>query len=133
MKVIDHIGLAVRNLENAIQHYNMIHGAQVVLREELPEHGVRVAFVQLENCLLELLSPIQTSGPLHKFLDNKGEGVHHICYRVSDIEKRLNELRALGIQLIDQTPRIGSRGAKVAFIHPKSMQGILTELCQLSK
>jgi methylmalonyl-CoA/ethylmalonyl-CoA epimerase len=127
---IDHIGIAVTNLDGALQMYQSAFGMQVDLRETIASQGVEVAFLKAPNTLLELLTPTSPTSTLTKFLATKGQGLHHICFRVPDIRKSLQELKTQGFRLIDESPRPGAHKSEIAFIHPKSTAGVLIELCQ---
>ena len=130
MKTLDHVGVAVADIEAAIREYETNFGFTLELREELPDHGVRVAFLNLGNTSIELLSPLGNAGALQKFMDSHGPGLHHVCYRVEDIKLELKRLEGSGVRLIDKVPRPGARHTLVAFLHPKSLGGVLTEICQ---
>jgi methylmalonyl-CoA epimerase len=130
---IDHIGIAVSDLSSAIELYSSSTGAQVTLRESLPENGVELVFLNTGGSKIELLAPLNNTSKIAKFLEKKGPGLHHICYRVNDIVAELARLKAKGASLIDQTPRHGAGGTKIAFIDPKSFMGVLTELCEYPK
>lgn len=127
---LHHIGIAVKDLESSIAFYRKTFGFEVGLREKIESQGVELAFLKLPNTMLELLTPTSTSSKLQSFLDARGEGLHHICYQVPDIKAELTRLSALGCQLIDKQPRPGAHHSLIAFIHPKSMGGVLVELCQ---
>ncbi len=127
---IDHIGIAVKDLDQAIRLYRDQLGLKIKAVEEVDQQKVKVAFVPISETNLELLEPTDPSGPVGKFIAKKGEGIHHISFNVSDLEGKLKQLREEGIELIDQEPRNGAGGAKVAFLHPKSTGGVLIELCE---
>lgn len=127
---VDHIGIAVTNLEAAIAHYAITAGATVSLQETLVEQGVELAFLNTGGSKLELLSPLSATSTLAKFISKRGSGLHHVCYRVTNINAELARLTAAGLQLIDHTPRHGAGGTKIAFISPRSFLGVLTELCE---
>lgn len=130
MDTLDHVGIAVENLEAAISRYKTLYGFELDLREKVPTQQVEVAFLKLANTKIELLAPTSPESTLAKFLKNKGPGLHHICYEVKDIKAELAKLKAKGVELIDQTPRPGAHKTLIAFLHPKSTSGVLTELCQ---
>jgi methylmalonyl-CoA/ethylmalonyl-CoA epimerase len=130
---VDHIGIAVANLSQAIELYATTAGATVTLRETLESQGVELAFLNTGGCKLELLAALRADTPLGKFLGSRGPGLHHICYKVDDIEGELARLAACGHQLIDSVPRPGAGGTRIAFISPKSFLGVLTELCEYSR
>lgn len=132
--VLDHIGHAVAELETAIATYRDHAGFSLLEQEELPEHLVRAAFLSAPGAgdkapLIELIQPLPGNLPLARFLERRGEGLHHICYRVPSVAMELERLSAQGVKLIDSTARAGSRGMDVAFLHPKSFHGALVELC----
>ena len=131
---VNHIGIAVRSLAEQRSFYEGVLGAFYEGDEEVAEQRVRVAFYRLgpaDNPVrLELLEPTSDDSPIAKFIEKKGEGLHHIAYTVASIEDRLAALKAEGVRLIDQTPRVGAHGSKIAFLHPKASRGVLTELCQ---
>jgi len=129
---VDHIGIATRALEDDIKNYEQNFGCVLDLREEVPSQKVKLAFLKSDNTLIELLTPTDPSSALAKFLDTRGPGIHHICFRVPDIKAELARLKKLGHKLIDETPRPGAHGSLIAFIHPKSTGGALIELCQRS-
>jgi methylmalonyl-CoA epimerase len=127
---LDHIGIAVTDLEASLAYYQRTFGFQVDLREEVSSQQVKLAFLKLPNTLLELLTPTSETSTLAKFLKTRGPGLHHLCYRVPDIKAELKRLGGLGFQLIDKEPRIGAHNSLIAFIHPKNTEGVLTELCE---
>jgi len=129
---IDHIGIAVNNLEHSAQFYLNLPGHCLGEEEINLEHKVKIKFISAGTTLIELMEPTSTVSTLSKFLSKKGEGLHHICYRVNSVEEELNKLRKEKVRLIDQVPRSGSRGHKVAFLHPEGSQsGVLIELCSI--
>ncbi len=127
---IDHIGIAVENLEASIAFYQRSFGLSVELREEVPTQKVALAFLSLPGTRLELLMPTAPESAIAKFLLSHGPGMHHLCYRVRDIRAELLRLKALGHKLIDETPRPGAHNTLIAFLHPKGCEGVLTELCE---
>jgi len=127
---IDHIGIAVEDLDQAIAFYQKTFGCTVDAREVIAEQKVELAFLRTPNSLIELLTPTAEDSTLAKFLKTRGPGLHHLCYLVPDIRKELRRLERLGFQLIDKTPRGGAYNSLIAFIHPKSTVGVLTELCE---
>ncbi|MCB9030197.1 MAG: methylmalonyl-CoA epimerase [Deltaproteobacteria bacterium] len=130
MHPIDHIGIAVNDLEASIKMYQETFGYEVDEREILEKSGVELVFLKAPNTLLELLRPLNDQSPIAKFLAKRGQGIHHICFRVPDIEAELKKLADQGVELIDKTPRPGAYNSKIAFIHPSSTDGTLIELCQ---
>lgn len=123
------MGHAVRNLAEAVQYYEQILGFQVECRETLEKEAVDVVFLALANSSVELIAPRDGNITLNRFLEKRGEGLHHVCYKVPSVTGELERLRALGVKLIDESPRVGSRGLFVAFIHPSSCRGAMIELC----
>lgn len=130
VKKVDHIGIAVSNLDDALEFYEKVLGMSLQGIEIVEEQKVKVAFLPIGDTEIELLESTDKEGPIAKFIAKKGEGIQHIAYRVDDIEEALEEMRQKGIRLIDEKPRYGAGGAKIAFLHPKSTHGILIELCQ---
>lgn len=128
---IDHVGLAVSDLDAAAAFYERFLGAPPAHREGVPSDGVRTIFFDLGPSSLELLGSTRSDSSIARFLEKRGEGLHHLAYLVSDIEAELSRWRERGAELIDEKGRPGARGRLVAFIHPKSAGGVLTELCQL--
>lgn len=126
---IEHIGIAVKNLDQAIRLYEQLLGTPCYAVEEVADQKVRTAFFKVGQTKIELLESTAADGPIGKFIEKKGEGVHHIAFAVSDIAASLRDLQAAGVQLIDTAPRRGAEGLQIAFVHPKSTLGVLTELC----
>ena len=129
-KAVNHLGIAVRSIDEVRPFYEQVLRAKFEGIEEVAEQKVRVAFFRIGDVKLELLEPTTPESTIAKFIEKKGEGLHHVAYEVTDIQARLNELKAEGVKLIDETPRMGAHHMKVAFLHPKSSAGILTELCE---
>ena len=127
---VDHIGIAVSNLEESLKFYTDTLGLKLQGTEIVEEQKVKVAFLPLGDTEIELLESTAEDGPVAKFIEAKGQGMQHIAFKVENIEKSLAELKEKGIRLIDETPRYGAGGAKIAFLHPKSTNGVLVELCQ---
>ncbi len=127
---VDHIGIAVRDLEKMVRIFRDSLGFEYNGEEEVPEQKVRTAFFPAGESKIELLQTTDPDGPIGRFIAKKGEGVHHIALSVSDIEAKIRELKEKGIEMIDEKPRYGAGGAKIAFIHPQSTGGVLIELCQ---
>jgi len=127
---IDHIGIAVSDLEKSINFYRDKMGLEFKGTEIVDEQKVKVAFFPVGESKIELLEPTDPNGPVGKYIEKKGEGVHHLSFRVSNIEAKLEQLKEQGVTLIDETPRYGAGGAKIAFLHPKSTGGVLVELCE---
>ena len=126
---IDHIGIAVKNLEESARLYEML-GIQSTGSEVVAEQKVKVSFFPVGDSEIELLESTSPDGPIARYIEKNGEGIQHLALRVDDIEAALEELKANGIRLIDEKPRYGAGGAKIAFVHPKSTGGILLELSQ---
>ncbi|PKP54909.1 methylmalonyl-CoA epimerase, partial [Candidatus Atribacteria bacterium HGW-Atribacteria-1] len=127
---IDHIGIAVRSIEKTSELLNNILGLKVAGEEIVEEQKVKVAFLPLGDSELELLESTSPEGPIARFIEKKGEGIQHIAFRVDNIEKVLEELKKERVRLIDEKPRYGAGGAKIAFLHPKGTNGLLIELCE---
>ena len=130
IKRVEHIGIAVEQIDAALAFYTEGLGVTSVERKDVPEQAVRTAFLPAGETHLELLEPMTPESTMRKFLDKRGEGIHHICLEVDDIQAALDQLAAQGYQLIDSKPRQGVHGL-VAFVHPKSSHGVLIELTQL--
>jgi methylmalonyl-CoA epimerase len=133
LKKIDHIGIAVADLETAIQKYTEITGKPATHTEIVPEHKVATAFFPVGEVRLELLKGIDPDSPISNFIDKRGEGIHHICFEVEDLAKTKEALSKQGLQFIEGASEQGAGGSKVAFIHPKSAGGILMELVEYPK
>lgn len=127
---IEHVALAVADLEAAVKHYSEVWGLEVSHRERVEDQGVEEAMLPLGESHLQLLGATGPDTTVGKFLASRGEGLHHIAYEVDDLEGALAELRAKGVRLIDEAPRRGGRGHMVAFVHPKGNHGLLVELIQ---
>ena len=127
---IDHVAIAVRNLDAAIAHYRSWFGAEVAHRERIESDAVEEALLKVGDSYIQLVCPTSAESPVAKFLDNKGEGLHHVGYRVTDCAAALQRVKDSGGKVIDQAPRPGSRGTTVAFVHPKGGLGTLIELVQ---
>ncbi len=127
---IEHIGIAVKNLEEAIAYYEGILGLECYAIEEVKDQKVKTAFFRLGDTKIELLESTDPEGPIGKFIEKKGEGMHHIAFAVKDLDEKLQEAESKGIRLIDQKSRKGAEGLDIAFLHPKSTFGVLTELCE---
>lgn len=130
LRRIHHVGIVVRSLEEGYRFYRDTLGLPLIKEATVQDQGVRAALLLAGESEIELLEPIDPNGGVAKFLEKRGEGLHHICIEVEDIEAALGELKAQGAPLIDETPKIGAGGAKIAFIHPKGTHGVLTELRQ---
>ena len=126
---IEHLGIAVKNLETAIPYYENVLGLKCYSIEEVPSQKVKTAFFKIGDTKIELLEPTSEDSTIAKFIEKKGEGVHHIAFATNDLPGALKEAEEKGVQLIDKAPRPGAEGLEIAFLHPKSTQGVLTELC----
>jgi methylmalonyl-CoA/ethylmalonyl-CoA epimerase len=127
---IEHIGIAVRSLDETIPYYEKLLGTPCYAIEEVKDQKVKTAFFKVGDTKIELLESTDPEGPVGKFIEKKGEGIHHIAFAVNEIENALNQVRENGIRLIDEQPRKGAEGMSIAFLHPKSTFGVLTELCE---
>lgn len=127
---IEHIALAVSDLDAAIDLYQRVWGLTLEHRETVEDQGVEEAMFKIGDSYIQLLGPLGPETTVGKFIEKRGEGLHHIAYEVQDIEKALTELKESGVQLIDTEPRKGSRNTKVAFVHPKGNLGVLVELVE---
>ena len=130
IKKIDHIGIAVKDLTGALKFYEEMLGLKATGTEVVEEQKVRVAFLPTGDSEVELLESTSPDGPVARFIEKNGEGVQHIAFRVENLAEKLEELKARGVRLIDETPRKGAGGALIAFIHPKASLGTLVELCE---
>ena len=130
LRKIEHVAVAVSDMDTAIAHYRDVWGLEVEHREHVEDQGVEEAMLSLGESYLQLLAPVGTDTTVARFLDRRGEGLHHIAYEVDDLEAALGELKAKGIELIDEAPRPGGRGHMVAFVHPRDNHGLLVELIQ---
>lgn len=127
---IEHIALAVEDLDAAVAHYESVWGLEVSHRERVEDQGVEEAMLPLGESFLQLLGPTGPDTTVGRFVATRGAGLHHIAYEVADLEGALTELKAKGVRLIDEVPRRGGRGHMVAFVHPKGNHGLLVELIQ---
>jgi len=130
VKSLNHIGIAVQSIDTQRSFYEGALGAQFEGIEVVPDQKVRVAFFRVSNVRLELLEPTAPDSPVAKFLEKRGEGLHHLAFTVEDIQSRIADLKESGIRMIDDTPRGGAHHTQIAFLHPKSSFGVLTELCE---
>lgn len=133
LEKINHIGIAVKSIEESLKFYTeklSLESAEVV---EISEQKVKVAILRIGETMIELLEPTFPDSPIAKFLEKKGEGIHHIAFEVTDIVKKLKDLKDKGVRLIDESPRQGAHGTRIAFIHPKSSGGVLMELVEKEK
>src|SRR6476660_3408754 len=127
---IDHVGVAVEDLDAAIALHEATYGMELVHRETVAEQGVEAVLLDVGENHVELLRPLSEDTPVGKFLAKKGPGLHHVAYQVEDIDAELASLKEKGIRMIDETPRVGIRSSRVAFVHPASTGGVLTELVE---
>ncbi len=127
---IDHVAIAVRNLDDAVEYYHRTYGVEPVHREVVEHDGVEEVLIRVADSYIQLLTPVRDDSPVAKYLDKNGEGLHHIAYRVDDCGAALERVKREGHQVIDEAPRPGSRGTTVAFLHPKTAFGTLVELVQ---
>ena len=127
---IEHIGIAVKNLKEAIKFYEDILGLKCYSVEEVKDQKVKTAFFMVGQTKIELLESTEPDGPIGKFIEKKGEGIHHIAYAVKGLQQSLDEVKSKNVVLIDEKGRNGAEGLNIAFLHPKSTFGVLTELCE---
>ena len=127
---IEHIGIAVKSIEEAKKYYEDVLGLKCYAIEEVKDQKVKTAFFKIGQTKIELLEPTDPEGPVGKFIEKKGEGIHHIAFATKNIEEVLKNVEAKGVRLIDAVPRKGAEGLDIAFLHPKSTFGVLTELCE---
>jgi methylmalonyl-CoA/ethylmalonyl-CoA epimerase len=128
---IDHVGIAVEDLDAAVEHYRRTLGVEPAHRERVESQGVEEVLLAVGTSFIQLLGALGSDTPVGRFLERRGPGLHHIGYRVDDASSALEHLRSQGVELIDQVPRAGSRGTTIAFVHPKGMGGVLVELVEL--
>ena len=127
---IDHIGIAVASIEESLKFWEQSLGIKCMDIEEVAEQKVKTAFLPLGDTEVELLEATDPESPVAKFIEKKGEGIHHLAIRVANLEEALEKMKALGLKMIDEKPRYGAGGAKIAFVHPKTAGGVLLELCE---
>lgn len=127
---IEHIGIAVKSLDEAIKYYENVLGLKCYAVEEVADQKVKTAFFMVGQIKIELLESTSADGPIGKFIDKKGEGIHHLAFAVNDLQNSLYEVKSKNIMLIDEKPRKGAEGLNIAFLHPKSTFGVLTEFCE---
>jgi lactoylglutathione lyase/methylmalonyl-CoA/ethylmalonyl-CoA epimerase len=130
IKKIDHIGIAVKDLKEAIGFYGENLGLDIEGIEEIKEQKVKVAIIPVGESRIELLESTHLDGPIAKFIERRGEGIHHIALEVEGIEETLQKLKKKGVNLVDQKPQVGANRTRIAFIHPRSTKGVLIELCE---
>ena len=126
---IEHIGIAVKNLEESIKYYEGILGLKCYAIEEVKDQKVKTAFFKVGQTKIELLESTDSEGPIGKFIEKKGEGIHHLAFAMEDVARALNEADEKEVRLIDKTPRKGAEGLSIGFLHPKSTYGVLMEFC----
>ena len=131
MMKISHLGIAVKDLASAEKIFRKLLGDDNVHHEEVADQQVRIASFQLGDAMVELTEPTSADSPISKFLEKRGEGIHHLAFEVEDVNSELARLKGEGFQLLDEKSRLGSHGMQIAFLHPKSTNGVLVELCQL--
>ncbi len=127
---LDHVGIAVADLEAAVERYRRVLGLEPVHRERVEDQGVEEVLFAVGTSYVQLLGALGPDTPVGRFLASRGEGIHHVAYRVEDVAAALERLRAQGVPLVDEAPRPGSRGTRIAFVHPRGMGGVLVELVQ---
>jgi len=127
---VEHIGIAVKNLDESIKYYENILGLKCYAIEEVKDQKVKTAFFMVGQTKIELLESTDENGPIGKFIEKKGEGIHHLAFAVKNIDSILPQIEDKGIQLIDKVSRKGAEGLNIAFLHPKSTQGVLMEICE---
>ncbi|MBX9972943.1 methylmalonyl-CoA epimerase [Cytobacillus firmus] len=130
IKKVDHIGIAVRSIDEALPFYTETLKLEFLGIEEVGSQGVKVAFIKAGETKLELLEPTSENSPIAKFIEKRGEGLHHVALGVDSIQERINEMKEQGIRMLQEEPKVGAGGAQVAFMHPKSTGGILYEFCE---
>jgi methylmalonyl-CoA/ethylmalonyl-CoA epimerase len=133
LKKIYHLGYAVEDITAAARFYEEHFGAQVREPEEVEEQGIVATMFDVGESKIELLEPTRADSPVGKFLKKRGEGFHHVAFQVEDLERALKELKESGVELIDEEPRVGAGGTRMAFVHPRDAHGVLTELVELPK
>jgi len=129
LSYIEHIGIAVKNLDESIKFYEDVFGLKCYAVEEVKDQKVKTAFFQIGETKIELLESTEQDGPISKFIEKKGEGIHHIAFKTDDIDSSLKELKGKNVKLIDEQPHKGAEDLNIAFIHPKAANGVLIELC----
>ncbi|HJV31394.1 MAG TPA: methylmalonyl-CoA epimerase [Bacillales bacterium] len=130
IKKVDHIGIAVHSLKETLPFYTEVLKLPLLGVEEVESEQVKVAFLQVGETMLELLEPTSVDSPIAKYMEKRGEGIHHVALGVESIQERMNEIKTKGIRMIQDEPKLGAHGKEVAFIHPKSTFGVLYELCE---
>ena len=127
---LDHIGIAVHKISDVLPIYQQLLGLRLEQLKEAEDQGVRAALLTVGESCIELIEPLDAKSPIFKFLEKRGRGIHHLAFRVDNLEEMLKQLKKSGLTLIDETPRLGIEGGKIAFVHPKSTGDVLIELCE---
>jgi len=127
---IEHIGIAVKSIEESIKYYEEVLGLKCYSIEEVIDQKVKTAFFKVGQTKIELLESTSPDGPIGKYIEKKGEGIHHLAFHVNNLQGALDEAKNKGIRLVDEKPRGGAEGLDIAFLHPKSTNGVLTEFCE---
>ena len=130
LTAIDHVGIAVADLDEAVELYRRTFGIEPTHRERIDDQGVEEVLFAVGESYLQLIGSLGSDTPVGRFLDTRGPGIHHVAYRVDSVAEALDDLRANGVRLVDETPRAGSRGTRIAFVHPKGIGGVLVELVE---
>jgi methylmalonyl-CoA/ethylmalonyl-CoA epimerase len=130
VKKVAHLGIAVRRLEDALPFYRDVMGMKVAAETELPEMGLRIAILEAGDDRVELLEATAADSSIGRFLSRQGPGIHHVAFEVEDLEAALADLKGRGLRLIDEKPRVGARGHRIAFLHPEAAEGVLVELTE---
>jgi methylmalonyl-CoA/ethylmalonyl-CoA epimerase len=133
MKKLDHIGIAVKNLQSSTELFEKLLNSKLYKIEEVVSQQVKTAFIASENCKIELLEALNEESLIHKFIEKKGEGIHHIAFEVDDILKEMNRLKTEGFTLLNEKPTLGADAKLICFLHPKDTNSVLIELCQSIK
>jgi len=127
---VSHIGIAVKSIEERLKIWRDVFGLQLERIEEVPEQKVKVAVLPLKDVNIELIEPLSEDSTISRFIEKRGEGLHHICFEVDNVEKMLAEMKIANMKLIDEVPRVGAGGKKIVFIHPRDIGGVLIELSE---
>jgi methylmalonyl-CoA/ethylmalonyl-CoA epimerase len=127
---LNHIGIAVKSIEERLKIWRDVLGFRVETMEDVPDQKVRVAMLDAGTVTIELLEPMDSESPIYRFIEKRGEGLHHLSFSVENVEKSMEELKRKNFRMIDEVPRKGAHGSKIAFIHPSSTGGVLIEVCQ---
>ncbi len=130
LNTLDHIGIAVTDLEDVIENLRLAFDTEPTFKETVPDQKVRIAGYRFQGTTIEYFEPLTEDSPIQKFLQKRGNGIHHLAFRVKNLETKLAQLQSKGFRLVDKQPRTGAEGKKIAFLHPESFNGILIELCE---